>query len=127
MTLKTLYNDQRLRFLFVGGMNTALSYAIYFALTELGVWYLLASTVGFAISLANSYLWNKFFVFKKRGKSFEEVVKFLLVYGVQYAGGMSFLYVAVEFLGIHSHIAAAVNILLCAGISFVGHKYITYR
>jgi putative flippase GtrA len=116
-----------LRFLFVGGLNTALAYAIYFVLTEMGVWYLLANTIGFAVSLVNSYVWNKFFVFKKRGKSVAEILKFLLVYGVQYAVGISFLYVAVEYLGIHPHIAAAVNIVLCAGISFAGHKYITYR
>ena len=127
MKIRTLYNDQRLRFLFVGGLNTALAYGIYFVLTELGVWYLLANTIGFAISLVNSYLWNKFFVFKKSGKSVAEIVKFLLVYGIQYTVGISFLYTAVEFLGIHQHIAAAVNIVLCAGISFAGHKYITYR
>lgn len=127
MRIRALYHDQRLRFLFVGGLNTALSYAIYFVLTELGVWYLLANTIGFAISLVNSYLWNKFFVFQKSGRSAGEVVKFLLVYGVQYGVGISFLYVAVTFLGIHQHIAAAINIVLCAGISFAGHKYITYR
>lgn len=127
MIIKKLWENQKIRFLFVGGINTSLSYGIYFILSYIGVWYILANTIGVLISTINSYFWNKYFVFKTVKKSFKEIIKFVFVYIIQYIFGIIFLFFFVDILNLNKYISGALGIVFCAIISYVGHKYFTYK
>lgn len=125
--ISKLYNNQKIRYLFVGCLNTGLNYTIYFTLNTLGVWYILSNTAGFIVSILNSYFWNKYFVFKERKKSLNEIAKFLFVYLIQYFMGILFLMLFVEKMGINKNIAGIISIFFLTLISYLGHKNFTFK
>lgn len=125
--ISKLYNNQKIRYLFVGCLNTGLNYTIYFTFNTLGVWYILSNTAGFIVSILNSYFWNKYFVFKERKKSLNEIAKFLFVYLIQYFMGILFLMLFVEKMGINKNIAGIISIFFLTLISYLGHKNFTFK
>lgn len=56
---------QFIKFGLVGFSNTVISYTLYALLTYIGVPYLLASIVGFVVSVLNSFFLNDRYVFSK--------------------------------------------------------------
>ena len=52
------------RFCMVGGVSLALDYAILFALTESGVWYLYSSAISFSVTVVFNYWLCVAYVFK---------------------------------------------------------------
>jgi putative flippase GtrA len=92
------------RFLVVGGLGTALQYAILFALTVLaGVQPLLASSIGFVTSAAANYTANRRFTFRS---------------DVDYFAGLQrFAIIATCGLGLNA-------IVMAAGMDLVGMNYI---
>ena len=59
---------QFIKFGFVGVSNTLISYITYIICINIGVHYLIASILGFIISVLNSYFWNSKYVFKQQNK-----------------------------------------------------------
>jgi putative flippase GtrA len=64
---------QWLRFVAVGVSNTVLSWCVYATLEALGVPYLLASAIAFAVGALNSYVLNRRWTFHSRGRPAPEV------------------------------------------------------
>ena len=60
---------QFIKFGIVGLSNTLISYGVYAGLTYVGVPYVLASVIGFVVSVLNSFFWNNRYVFKKNGEN----------------------------------------------------------
>lgn len=60
--LKTLI--QFIKFSLVGVLNTAISEGVYAVLLYFDVHYILASFIGFSLSVVNAYYWNNKYVFK---------------------------------------------------------------
>ncbi len=92
------------RFLIVGGLGTALQYAILFTLTVYGgVQPLLASSIGFVTSAAANYTANRRFTFRS---------------DVDYLAGLQrFALIATGGLGLNA-------IVMAAGMDLVGMNYI---
>ena len=55
---------QFVKFGIVGLSNTLISYVVYVAGVRFGMHYLLASILGFVISVLNSFYWNNKYVFE---------------------------------------------------------------
>ena len=119
--------QQFLKFSFVGFVNTAIFYGIYYFLLQLGFFYVTALTIGTMAGLVNSYVWNKFFTFKSKERSASESFKFLAVYGVQYLSNLLIIYLCVEFVGISPELAGLAAICVGVFISYFGHKLWTFR
>ena len=83
-----------LRFLLVGGLNTALSYSIYWTLLIL-LPYLLAYSAAYACGIIISYFLNAVYVFRKR-PNIKDFIKFPAVYVFQYIFGVVLLGVLVS-------------------------------
>jgi putative flippase GtrA len=66
------------RFLFVGAGNTLLSFAVYYALTGLGMASVAAAPVAFGVGAVNGYLWNRRWTFAARDSVRARIV-YLLV------------------------------------------------
>ena len=76
-----LYNDKRIRFLFVGCLNTivgtgitlicylAMGYGIFEQSNVTDLQNFIATVIGYAVGTVHSYIWNKFFTFKSKEKS----------------------------------------------------------
>jgi putative flippase GtrA len=71
-SLKDLF-IQFIKFGIVGFSNTIISVGIYYLCVYFGMFYLLANTVGFLVSIVNAYFWNAKYVFNKEEESVEQV------------------------------------------------------
>lgn len=63
---KKLYRDRRVRFLFVGCLNTAVGTGSDLLLRYLGLHYALSSALGTMIGTVHSYFWNKYFTYSQK-------------------------------------------------------------
>jgi putative flippase GtrA len=57
---------QLIRFLVVGGGNTALSFLVYRILLAVDVWYVVAAPVAFGVGAMNGYIFNRRWTFAAR-------------------------------------------------------------
>ena len=122
---KTLARKE-IRFLLVGGMNTAIGYTGQ-VLLSLVIPYTAAYTIMYVFGIINSFFWNKYFTFKSKGHFGREAVRFVLVYLVAYSVGLGILHLQIEILGIKTYIAFAINLLFTTLISWFGHRYFSFR
>jgi putative flippase GtrA len=98
---------QWLRFATVGVANTVLSTAVFAALFHLGVHYLLGSALAFALGALNSYVLNRRWTFRSRGRRAPELARFLCVQAVGLVVNLALLAGLVEVAGIQ-HVFAQV-------------------
>lgn len=119
-------NSHLLKFIFVGGLNTAIGYGVFAGSVLLGVHYVASSVIGHIVGVTNSYFWNKYFTFRAPGKSFREVLRFIGVYTVHYAIGLTGLVLLVEILKLHPLVGQALVLIVTTLVSFFGHKYFTF-
>lgn len=147
---------QIIKFLLVGVSNTLISEGIYALLVLLGAHYLVASTVGFTVSIFSAFLLSNRFVFKE-DKSKEHrvwwkvLLKTYLAYIIGFLLNLGLLTLWMEGLklenymdpvmdflagiGIHrierreaaELIAEAVNLFLVTPVNYVLNKYWAYR
>lgn len=113
-----------LRFLVVGGLNTAVNYGIYALLVYLGLGYLLAATLSFVTGLVISFKTQGRFVFEGRGKrAFARfVASWLLIYVVH----VSLLGLLVRG-GMDSYLAGALLLVPTALLSFAVLRLVVFR
>ncbi|MGN1235037.1 MAG: GtrA family protein [Christensenellaceae bacterium] len=87
--VKKLYYDMRIRFLFVGCLNTAIGFGTdalvcflfqRFTSTPAAIYQVVAIWTGTLLGAINSYFWNKYFTFRSKKKSWREIGRFALVY-----------------------------------------------
>ena len=119
--------NQFIKFGFVGVLNTIIFYTIYYIMLRMGFSYVLAVTVGTVVGIVNSYIWSKFFVFKSKKKSIGEVVKFFVVYGVQYLSNLLVIHICITYFGMSTELAGIPAIMVGVFISFLGHKFWSFK
>lgn len=125
--LKLLFERKELRFLFVGGVNTAVGYATYALCIFFGLHYSFAQFISAIIGVANSYVWNKYFTFRKKGKSISEVIRFITVYVVSYAVNLGLLYVLIDRLKMSEYLAGVLGLITTTLISYIGHNKFSFK
>ena len=122
-----LYRDQRLRFLAVGALNTAVGYGLFALFLYLGLHYFLAQFVATPLAIAHSYLWNKYFTFQSAGHSLPEILRFLGVYALSYAFNVALLFACVEWAHLNPYLAGVVGLFVTTAISYLGHRRFSFR
>jgi len=147
--IKKLYQwakglDYRLKFLFVGALNTAvgfISYLLILLCWNIKPWYsvilhsntaplvavFVATFISQILGLINSYFWNKFFTFESKKKSKIETVKFVSVYA--FAFGMDYLlkWILTGKVGLSQILIAIISTLVTMMISFFGMKFFVFK
>jgi putative flippase GtrA len=130
---------QFIRYLLVGGFNTAFGYSLFALLNwsfmSLGSYsYMYAAVLSNLIAITVAFLGYKWFVFRTRGNYLMEWVRCVGVYGSSMAIGLVGLPILVSILRSHSqhperapYIAAAILIVITVIFSFLGHKNISFR
>ena len=136
--IKTLSEDERVRFLFVGCLNTAVGIGVTFIVYLLFGYPLfegaeIPPVVKFAATLSgqivgavHSFIWNKFFTFKARGNVGKEFLKFIVVCFVQYAANylLTLLFSSfIPFAWLYTVLVTAI----CTVISYFGHKFFSFK
>lgn len=124
--LKLLFERKEIRFLFVGGINTAVGYGTFALCIFCGLHYVIAQLVSTIIGVTNSYFWNKYFTFRKRSKSLNEVVKFITVYAVSYIINLGLLYILIDRLEMSEYLAGTIGLIVTTLISYIGHNKFSF-
>jgi len=125
--INKLFEDRKVRFLFVGVLNTIFGYAVYALFIYLKMHYFLAQFLGGILAIAHSYLWNKYFTFRSPGRSASEIIRFVSVYAISYLLSMVILYVSIEYFKWNAYMAGVACLFVTTVISYVGHKNISFR
>jgi putative flippase GtrA len=131
--------SQFIRYLLVGGFNTAFGYSLFallnWSFTGLGPFsYMYAAVLSNLIAITVAFLGYKWFVFRTRGNYLIEWVRCLGVYGTSIAIGLVGLPILVPILRGRSqhperapYFAAAILTGISVIFSYLGHKNISFR
>ena len=125
--INNLFEDKKVRFLFVGVLNTIFGYAVYALFIYLKMHYFPAQLLSSVLAITHSYLWNKYFTFRRPGRSASEILRFVSVYAVSYLLNMGILFVSIEFFKWNAYFAGFICLFVTTVISYVGHKNISFK
>ena len=119
-----------IRFIFVGGVNAAVSYVIFaICLYLLGKsYYQLCVILQWVLSSFPSYLNQKFFVFKTKGNYVKEYLKCCSTWVVGYFLNALFLQAFFEFGWIKNvYLAQFISIGLVSAVTYVLFKFFAFK
>lgn len=124
--------SQFVQFGIVGLSNTLISYVVYVVLVACEWHYLLASLMGFLISVVNAFYWNNKYVFKA-GEGEERVLwrSFIKTF-TSYAGTGLLLHnilliLWVDILGMHEMLGPIINLFITIPSNFVLNKFWAFK
>ncbi len=119
-----------IRYLIAGGYNTVFGFAVFtglFILLESDLHYLGIAIITQIISITNSYIVYRVFVFKSRGKIINEYFRIYIVYGISFILGIALLTLLVEFAGLHPVLAQFFVIIITVIVSYIGNRRFTFN
>ena len=124
------HHGQKLRYLFVGGLNTADGLAafpvLYYLLSGAALGYLTVLSISQIICICFAYLTNKFLVFKTAGNYVGEYLQFITFHLVYFVVNVFFLKFSVERLGFSPVLSQLIFALLVIVSSYLWHSKITF-
>lgn len=123
---------QFVKFSLVGFSNTLISYIVYLCLIYFDIHYLVASIVGFVISVINSFYWNNKYVFKSNCNNTKSIFFMFIKTFISYAGtglllANLLLYVWVDMLKIQEFIAPLINLGITIPLNFLLNKFWAFK
>lgn len=147
--LELLYRSHgdKIRFLFVGMLNTAFGYGLYLvllAMTRIGLEAASAAGVGIPTVITGNYFlisqwaswvlsvpfgtWTlKNLVFRSPGRYLPQMIKAYAVYLPGTLVNSVGLWLAVQALGLAPSVGQLLALTVAVMISYLGHKYFTFR
>jgi len=117
---------QIIKFCCVGILNTIVGYGAFFILVNY-LYYLLALLIAHIIGVINSFLWNKFWIFKTKKFYLTEFIKFNVIYVIVFVVNAVALFVSVDIIYVDPKLAQLVLLPVITIISFFGQKLWTFR
>jgi len=118
---------QLLKFGLVGVSNTAITFLIYTLLVKLGVWYLLASALGFGVGAINGYLLNRSWTFRGGATGAATAVRWIVVQSCGLLANLGLVYTFVDGAGLGKLPGQALATVLVVGLTFVANRQWTFR
>ena len=120
---------QFVRFLLVGILNTVISLGVIFMAMSLGVSVILSNLLGYAIGLINSFLWNKFYVFRINGNRqfrWRELRWFVVSFVVSYTLQLCVMLVMTRLAGIDSYLSQLLAMGVYTVVNFILNRRKTF-
>lgn len=121
--------SDKIRFLFVGGVNAAISYIIFaISVFILGEEHYQASVIlQWSLSSVFSYLNQKFFVFGTKGNYIKEYLKCCSTWAISYILNVIILELLVRFAIKNVYLSQFISIFLVSVVTYVLFKYFAFR
>lgn len=127
----------KVKFVIIGIWNTLFGYAVFFGFDTLfthliptrHMAYLTAMALSNVLSIINAYVFHKYVTFKSDVKGMgiiREFIRFTTTYVVAICLSLALMPVFVEILRFNPKVAAAVVMLICVVISYVGHSRFSF-
>lgn len=117
-----MISPRLIKFIFIGSLNTGLSYLIYLIFL-IFLPYSIAYSLSFVTSILISYFLNTYLVFNQPW-CWKKLAQFPLVYLVQYSVGLLFLSLMIEYLDINEKLAPLLTIILLIPLTYILTKRI---
>lgn len=127
--LKTSLQSEKLRFLLVGGYNTAFGYGLFTALILLAgdkIHYLVILPVSHVIAVTNAYFAYRLFVFLDASRGLRSYLRFHSVYLGSLGFGMVALPTLVEIVGLTPIFAQGIVLAVTVVLSYILHKRFSF-
>ena len=118
---------QFIKFGLVGITNTIVHLGVYYLLLYFDIHYIIANTLGFLISIMNSYFWNSRFVFKSNKEGATTFLRTFLAYGSTFLLSSVLLFIMVDIIGISDKIAPLLNMFITIPLNFLLNKFWAYK
>jgi putative flippase GtrA len=116
------------KFLIVGAGGYVVNLVIFAGLYALGMAYVPASILSYAVANALMYLGNRYFTFRLGPEGFwGAYARYMLVGGIVVGLNAAILAALVEGTGIDARIGQAISLLLITPLAFVLFKRWTFR
>lgn len=145
--LNRLLDDERVRYLLVGGWNTAFGYGLFLlflavfgglvqslessAIPPVALfghsYYLVISLLVWLVAVPQSTITMKYFAFRNEGNWLPQIGRAFMIYLPGQGLGMAILWVTVQLLRLSPPIGALIGIFITTIFSYIGHKYFTFR
>ena len=121
--------SDKIRFLFVGGVNAAISYIIFaISVFILGEEHYQASVIlQWSLSSVFSYLNQKFLVFGTKGNYIKEYLKCCSTWAISYILNVIILELLVRFAIKNVYLPQFISIFLVSVVTYVLFKYFAFR
>ena len=124
MLYRSVFQIQFLRFLIVGGLNTAFSYSVYAALLYLGLNYFLANLLAFLIGVVFSFKTQGVLVFRNTDNKL--LFRFLATWIVIYFVNIGLVRFSIS-IGFNDYLAGLVALPLVVAFSYVAQRSVFRR
>jgi len=129
---RSLVADERVRFLVIGGVNTLLGYGLFAAFQLAAghvIGYLGSLYASYVVAIVIAFALHRRFTFRVAGTGniALDLLRYAGVSVVALAVNTAALPVLVELAGLHPLAAQAIMVVVTALISYVGHKFFSFR
>ena len=128
--IRRLLNDERARFVVVGGFNTVFAYLLFLGFELLlGGQPLLSLVLSYAIATVVAFGLHRRLTFGVNGREriLLDFLRFESVYVVMLVVNAGMLWLLVTAAGWPSWLAQALCIVVTTILSYVGHKFFSFR
>ena len=119
------FKFQFIKYVYVGGLNTLVTFLLYIFLIKLHVNYILASSVCYLVGIVGGYVLNSYFVFTSKIK-LTGLSKYSLVYITSYFISIFMLFCFVSILGIDVILSQAIAIVIVTLLNFKLVKWLVF-
>ena len=117
-----------IKFGLVGVLNTLINWIIFALLNFVGVHYIVANVIAYAIATANSYIWNSKWVFKYNGKDKKETTaKFIILNLIGLALNTAILYFLVDILSLNKLVGLVITTAIVMVINYIVNKIWVFK
>lgn len=121
-------NNELLKFLLVGVVNTAVGLGIIFvAWRYLGFSHLTANMAGYAVGVTLSYFLNRRWTFNCREPHRHSLWRFLAVVGAAYAANLWVVLAADRSIGADSFLPQLLGSVVYTAVGFMGSRLFAFR
>lgn len=121
---------KEVRFLLVGGWNTAFGYLVFVALQlTVGetIGYMGVLVIAQILSIANAYLCYRWLVFRVRGHWWLDFIRFSTVYWILFGVNVVYLPIMVSGFGFNPIVAQTIYLIVIVVTSYVLHNRFSFR
>ena len=116
------------RFLLVGLVNAISGYSLIILLyTLLNLNFYLSNFIGYLFGLTISFILNRSFVFKAKGKILAPFIKFVFSFFISYFLNIYVFYISFEFLKLNYYFALLIASLIYSISFFIACNYFIFR
>jgi putative flippase GtrA len=111
----------------VGILNTAVTYVVYRILLYFSINFQIANAIGDIAGGVNSYLWNRFWVFKdSKVKTMESAPRFVVTFLVYMFASWLLMMLSVDFIGIDERWAKLLVLPITTILNYFMNKVWTF-